>query len=182
MRELNQEKERILEGLLDIQSRSMRDNLFFFNFDEGSTFEEHKSEDCCEKVLSFCADKLCIDDACDRIKIDLAHRIGRYATGKKRPIVAKFNYYRDKIEIKQKARDKLNGSEYRIGEQFPCAIQERRKKLMPMFHHARQNNQRLILSYDKLYINVQMHKADTVLEVTGSISSSPRPNTGHTQA
>ena len=93
---------------------------------------------------------LAIDGAGDRIKIDRAHRTGKYDTGKKRPIVVKFNFHQDKIEIKNKAREKLTNTQFRVSEQYPREIQERRKKLIP---ELIKEGKHAVLAYDKLYIN-----------------------------
>ena len=100
---------------------------------------------------------IAIDGAGDRIKIDRAHRIGKYDTGKKRPIVVKFNFHQDKIEIKNKAREKLTNTQFRVSEQYPREIQERRKKLIPELIKAKQEGKHAVLAYDKLYINGRLH-------------------------
>ena len=54
--ELNQmklENKNVAEELVDIKTKSMRDNLIFFDFDEESTFDSRKSEDCCAKIKCF---------------------------------------------------------------------------------------------------------------------------------
>ena len=51
----------------------------------------------------------------------------------KRPIVAKFNYYQDKLVVKKRAFDTLDRSTSKFGvsDQFPKVIQDRRKSLIP---------------------------------------------------
>lgn len=150
------------EEIIDLQSRSMRDNLLFFNDKECETGEERASENCSQIVLDFCADKLEMPDAPTTIKIDRAHRIGRFNPTKKRPIVAKFNFHQDKIVVKQKANTMLRHSDFSVADQYPKPIQERRRKLIPLLIKAKNEGKRAVLSYDKLYIdNVLMTADDT---------------------
>ena len=150
---LKKENQRLANEITDTQARSMRDNLLFFNFDEKNSFEDRKAENCTETILQLCEHDLGMPAARDEIKIDRAHRIGNYVHGKKRPIVVKFNYYRDKMNVKSTFHDKMEGSPYRIGEQYPKVIQERRKLLIPELIKAKSQNLPAYLSYDKLYVN-----------------------------
>ena len=131
----------------------IRDNLLFFNVEEETSYESRKTENCTLKVHQFCETKLDIDDAESTIKLDRAHRIGRYEQGKKRPIVAKFNYYGDKVTVKSKARELLEGTPDGVSDQLPKEVQERRKKLIPYLVHARNSGKQASLSHDALYID-----------------------------
>ena len=105
-------------------------------------------------LIKFCDfAKMSIANATE-MKIDRVHRLGRFERGKRRPIVAKFNFYGDKVKVKDTARDKLNSnSGPRVGDQLPKPIQERRKKLIPYLVEARQNGRQASLAYDTLYID-----------------------------
>jgi hypothetical protein len=159
---LKLENKSMSDDIVDVTSRLMRDNLLFFNFDEEKSRDDRRTEDCKIKIINFCTSKLGINDAETRFKIDRAHRIGKFDPKKSRPIVVKFNYYGDKMEVKQKARDNLDGKQYRISDQFPKAIQERRKILIPYLIQARQNNKEAVLSYDTLYIENRAYTADSL--------------------
>jgi len=104
---LKRQNANLSNEILDLQFRSMRDNLLFFGFDECDSVENRKTENCTEKILNFCSDTLEITDAQTTIKIERAHRIGQYNHDKKRPIVVKFNHYPDKLTVKQQAAEKL---------------------------------------------------------------------------
>ena len=104
-------------------------------------------------IGNFCDSELDTENAAEKIKIDRAHRIGRYERGKRRPIVAKFNYYGDKVNVKDRAREHLTGTSFRVADQLPKVVQERRKKLIPYFVHARNNGKEVSLSHDALYID-----------------------------
>lgn len=103
---IKQETLRLAEESLDLQAVSMRDNFLFFNFPESNSFEERRDERCDEKILSFCKDTLKMENTAG-IKIDRAHRLVQYTANKTRPIVAKFNFYLDKQNVKQKATAEL---------------------------------------------------------------------------
>lgn len=150
---LSKSNDSMKEEMVDLQSRSMRDNLLFFGFSEPATFDERRSEDCARKILNFCAETLKIENAHSEIKIERAHRVGKYVSQKSRPIVVKFNHYPDKTKIKSKAFTELKDSNYRVSEQFPKAIQDRRKQLIPVMVKAKQDGKNAHLSYDKLIIN-----------------------------
>ena len=78
--------------------------------------------------------------------------------GKKRSVVAKFNYHPDKIEVKNKAKAKFSTSDDDgVSDQFPKEIRERRQKLIVQ---ARKERKTAVLSYDTLYINNRPYTAD----------------------
>lgn len=100
--------------IVDLQARSMRDNLLFFNM------PEHDKENTTELIHELLEKKLEIHDARNRVKIDRSHRIGRKREGhwKPRPIVVKFNYHQDREHVRLNAK-KLKGTNIGISEQFP---------------------------------------------------------------
>ena len=92
------EKAELKEDVLDVQSRSMRDNLLFHGVPECDSFDQRKEEKCDEKIINLCDQTLHIENA-GNIKIERAHRMGRYTAGRTRPIVVKFNHYPDKVRV-----------------------------------------------------------------------------------
>lgn len=152
---------RLNEEVLDLQSRSMRDNLLFFGIPECSTFDQRKEEDCLNKIQMFCENSLKIENV-DAIKIDRAHRIGNFNSNKTRPIVVKFNYFPDKLRVKRAAYENLKDTDFRVKDQYPKQIAERRKVLFPVMQKARSEGKRVTLSYDKLYVNGETITVDSV--------------------
>ncbi|XP_053385832.1 uncharacterized protein LOC128550585 [Mercenaria mercenaria] len=148
---LKAENCKLCEELTDVQARSMRDNLLFFGFAEEKSIEGRKSEDCRGKVLTLCRDTLAMDDV-DSIKLPRVHRIGKYTAGKVRPIVPNFLYTPDKVAVKQAAFERLKDNDYRVSDQYPRAIQEKRRQLIPDLKKARADGYDAIISYDKLLI------------------------------
>ena len=116
--QLNTECDRlkaINDDVIDLQARSMRDNLLFFGFAEPQTPDDRRPENCAESILNYCEKELNIPNASANIKLERAHRIGRYEHAKIRPIVVKFNHYPDKVSVKQKCLEsqKANGENQR---------------------------------------------------------------------
>ncbi|XP_060605357.1 uncharacterized protein LOC132757881 [Ruditapes philippinarum] len=153
--ELKSENSRLSDELVDLQSRSMRDNLMFYNFKELSSPEERKNEKCLELIYDFCENKLGMPDFRHNVKIDHAHRVGSFSSTKTRPIVAKFNFFQDKLSVKQTAYSKQKETGIKVGDQYPKIIQERRRKLIPHLVSAKEQNKNAVLAYDKLFINGQ---------------------------
>ena len=140
----------------------MRDNLIFFSFEECRTFDERMNENCIDKILSFCEKELNLENIHNSVKLERAHRVGKFTAAKNRPIVVKFNSYQDKLSVKKRAFDQLKDSQFRVSEQFPKVIQERRKTLIPHLIKAKQEGKKAVLSYDKLYIDNQLFKPTNV--------------------
>ena len=138
----------VKEDILDLQARSMRDNLLFMGFPECDSFEDRKNENCVKMVHDFCRDRLKISDAHDSVKIERAHRLGRYTRNKSRPIIVKFNHFPDKMLIKSRAFEELKGTSFRVAEEYPKVIQDRRKVLGETMKRAREAGRTASLSYD----------------------------------
>jgi hypothetical protein len=144
---LRTDQDYLYESLLELQTRSMRDNLLFFGLPE----VEGSDEDCVKTIHQFCKDKLNMADAETTIKLDRAHRIGRRGP-RPRPVVAKFNFFPVREEVRRSSY-KLKDTTYGISEQFPREIQERRKQLLPVLHQAKRDGKRANLVVDRLYID-----------------------------
>ncbi|CAB4036793.1 Hypothetical predicted protein, partial [Paramuricea clavata] len=119
--------------VIDLQARSMRDNLMFYNL------PEREDENTNNLIHNLLQEQLGISNA-KTIKIDRSHRIGRRTPGSRRPraIVAKFNFYPDKERILANAR-RLKGTGIAIYEQFPEEIVKLRKRLLPEMKKARED-------------------------------------------
>lgn len=151
LQKLKLENSRLSDEVVDLQSRSMRDNLLFFGLIEKELHEDRKNENCTELIKTLFKDTLLLENYAE-IKIDRAHRIGKYSHDKTRPVVVKFNYYQDKIAVKNAALDKFPNTTYRVSDQFPRVIQEKRRQLVPELKKAREEGKDAVLVYDKLVI------------------------------
>jgi hypothetical protein len=129
----------------------MRDNLIFYNIPES------KDEDTTNIIHKLLEEKLHLEDASKKIKIDRSHRLGRQKQGaeKPRPIITKFNFYQDRENIRLNAK-KLRGSNIAIGEQFPDEIVKIRRELYPELKKASEAGKKAKLVRDKLIIEGQV--------------------------
>ena len=120
MRELKKLEElntTLRNRVIDLQARSMRDNLIFYNI------KELKNENVTDVIHDVLENQLELENAKSLVQIDRAHRLGKQDPRSVRPraIVCKLNYYPNKERILANAR-KLKGSGIAISEQFPEEI------------------------------------------------------------
>ncbi|KAF7650784.1 hypothetical protein LDENG_00120650 [Lucifuga dentata] len=150
---LAKENKKTNETILDIQSRSMRDNLIF------SGIPENLSSDDPEALLKdFMISKLKLPpDTVDSITFHHVHRLGDPKSKKPRPVIAKLEHYKHKDLIKRKARE-LKGSNFGINDQFPKEINNPWKILYPIMMQHRQNNKHAYMVVDKLYVDRQLYQ------------------------
>ena len=149
------------EKIIDLQSRSMRDNLIITGLPEDDNESWDKTR---EKMVTFMKNELEIENANPEM-IDRAHRTGvkNPKNRKPRSIVAKFSSSDAKSNIFKNVR-KLAGKNIGISEQLPPEIQERRNRLWTKFKEAkaRAKNDRSIKvswQYDKLKIDDKTYSA-----------------------
>lgn len=140
------------EKIIDVQWRTMRENLIFSGIPE-SDVRRGEQEDCEALIKEFLRSEMNITVD---IQFDRVHRLGKFKQNQiyPRPVIAKFTSYKDKEYVRRCAPKTLIGTPYRINEQFPSEIENRRKVLYPEAKRARQNkNNEVKLVRDKLYIN-----------------------------
>ena len=164
------------DELLELKARSMQSNLVFYGLAEAPKGEPDNPE---SKLRDFLRNELTFDtpETVNNVVFDRVHRLGRPRRDQNsypRPIVAKFERYRDRELIRQAARelnDKDNG--YNIREQFPPEIEARRKLLYPVMRsYLRDPKNRVALVRDKLYINGALYEPPGA---NGTDSSKNRP-------
>ena len=133
----------LYERHLDLQTRSMRDNLIF------DGIAETEGENTEDALKTFIATEM---EVTDEISFHRVHRIGKPVRGKSRPIVAKFVNFKDRENVR-KAGPNLAGKDYSVNEQFPKEIADRRKALYPHLKAARSNGKKATIVKDKLFID-----------------------------
>jgi len=140
------------ETILDIQTRSMRDNLIF------SGITENSPDDPEAMIRDFMQTQLKLQpDTVNQITFHRVHRLGTRSNKSPRPIIAKLEHYKHKELIKSKGKE-LKGTNYGLNDQFPREINNRRKILYPIMKQHRQNNKRANIIVDKLYIDGQLYR------------------------
>lgn len=150
MNTMERQSEDLQKSVVDLKSRSMRDNLVF------SGIPERDDEDCEEVIQNFLKTKLkLVDD----ISFERVHRMGKKDEFRTKPrrIVAKFSFFRDRELVRLQAPKKLKGSNIWVNEQFPPEIEEKRKTLYPVMRTARKNGHRVKLVRDSLYIDGRLY-------------------------
>ncbi|KAL3972575.1 adenylate kinase [Sarotherodon galilaeus] len=152
--QLNRENKKIKETVIDLQARSMHDNLVF------SGIPEAAGEDAETTVKSFIKNHLKLpEDTVKNIVFDRVHRLGpiRAAAGRPRPIVAKFGHFKQKEQVKSRGRE-LKGTDFSVNDQFPKEILERRRVLFPIRRGFIQKGSRAVIAVDRLYVDGQLHR------------------------
>ena len=148
--EIKTKNKQLEERIIDMQCRSMRENLIFYKIREEEN-EELSTEDILKK---FIMDEMKVEE---EMLFERVHRMGRSKKAQDgtiipRPIIAKFSYFKQKERVR-KAGFNLKGSMFGVSEQFPQEIIEQRKRLMPKFKKAKQEGRRAKLVVNKLYMD-----------------------------
>ena len=147
--EMKDKHEKMEEKMTDLQWRSMRENLIFTGIKE----RDYPNEDTETSLRLFLADEMNIHYD---IPFDRVHRLGKFDSTKiyPRPIIAKFERFRDRERVRLAAPAALQGKDYGVSEQFPAEIENKRRELYPIMKRYKQNtNNKVALVRDKLYIN-----------------------------
>ena len=151
---MKQNQESLNAKLIDLESRSMRENLLFYGLPEGGD-----GDDCDALVKAFCTDQLEMrgDYVHNMIFLifDRAHRVDQKAGSKVRPIVLKFHYYTEREKVRQTFNftDKLKSSNHRVGVQLSKKIRDAKKPLYSVMKKAKDEGQHVKFVGKKLYIN-----------------------------
>lgn len=96
--EVSSELKNLKDRHIDLQARSMRDNLVF------TGLKENERENIEDVLQDFIKSTLEIDT---EIHFDREHRIGKKVHGKSRPIIAKFTNYKEKEMVRKSASSAL---------------------------------------------------------------------------
>ncbi|KAK3086753.1 hypothetical protein FSP39_022852 [Pinctada imbricata] len=144
--------QKLQENILDLQCRSMKYNLVF------SGLEYQKEENVMDKVRAFIINELEINHYIEFVNV---HRFGSPGLNKARPIIARFLYRVDQEAVLKKAY-LLKGKRFGINEQFPKAIEDRRKVLYPLMREAKGKGKKVAMVRDRLYIEGKLVKIEEV--------------------
>ena len=150
VKQQQQQKEALNDKLVDLESRSMRENLLFYGL------KEDTDEDCEAIVKSFIAEKLEIPT--DDIILDRTHRLGSSRAQKPRPIVTKFHRYTDRENVRKQANSddykaRLTADSQGVGIQWPQQLRDARKALFPIAKEIGKQGNRFRITGNKLYVN-----------------------------
>lgn len=151
---LTNENKIMKEQILDLQCRSMRDNLIFSGIPLPTATPDNPEK----AIQDFMQSSLKIPpETVNRITFHRVHRLNSKDSKKPPPIIAKFEHYKHKELVKSKGKE-LKGTSFGLNDQFPKEIQERRRALLPIMKQLRQEGKRATLSVDKLYVNGTIYR------------------------
>lgn len=155
------ENKNMKKTILDLQARSMRDNLIFTGIPEPPADQpENAVKDFLIKQLKLPTDTV------DNITFHRVHGLGQKHSYSTRPIIVKFEHFKQK-ELVQKQGRQLRGTDFGINDQYPPEIIHRRKQLFPIRKQMIKDGKRAIISVDKQYIDGQLFKdKDMALLIT----------------
>lgn len=154
MSQISSDNKAMKETILDLQARSMRDNLVF------SGIPEHPDEDPETSVREFLQHQLKIPRASvEAIRFHRVHRLGgrKPDNRRPRPIVAKFERYKEKEQVRRKGPE-LRGTDFGLNDQFPREILDRRRVLFQIRKRFREDGSRAVVAVDKLFVNGQLYR------------------------
>lgn len=140
------------EDIMDLKSRSMRENLVFYGIQEESSGVEN-----CELLVKNLIETH-LELSPTNMIFDRAHRLGRRNATKARPIVVKFHSYNDREKVRTKSiekpiKEKLRGLNLGIGVQQPQEYRDARKAFRPIIEREQQLGNRVSTVGNKLYVN-----------------------------
>ncbi|KAH9382493.1 hypothetical protein HPB48_010921 [Haemaphysalis longicornis] len=124
LQRMEKENATLKARLDDAEDRSRRDNLVFYGITDSKSETWQDSE---KKIIALAAEKLQFDIPTGTIT--RAHRIGRFAPGRNRPIIVKFSAIKIK-ELVFAKRSSLDDSDFSISLDFCPATRLPRKKLV----------------------------------------------------
>ena len=155
IKKTNQDVNEVQQKATDLEDRSRRSNLVFFNI------SEEKRENCYEKITKLLQGQG-IQDANTPLLIDRAHRLGKFKTDSRRPrpIIVKFTYFLDK-EYVLKNGFKLAGSNINLSEDYSRMTLDIHKQLS---QHAKKAKDSKVIN------NFQIKYKRVVVQVGGQSS------------
>ena len=134
-----------------LESQQRRNNIVVDGIPESPNEKWSDSE---EKVRKMIQEKLHLDQS--NICLERVHRTGKPRTltedttnTRPRTIVVKFLRFKDREAVLQRAKQ-LKGTNIYLNEDFPEAVRQKRKELLPAMRAARDRGDIAYLRYDKL--------------------------------
>ena len=143
----NDAMENLKDSVLDLQCRFMKNNLIF------SGLAEQPNENIERKLHAFLFEQLGIEH---HIQLGNVHRFGKKNRDRPRPIVARFIFYKD-LKMVLDSATWLKNTPFGIQEQFPKVIEDKRRKLYPVFKEAKRQGKHATLVRDKLFIDGEQY-------------------------
>jgi ribA/ribD-fused uncharacterized protein len=138
------------DQIAQLQFQVRKNNLRFLKI------PEIKNENCDDRLIEILKAKI---PSFHNRTLDYAYRQGKYRENFTRPIVCKFNHYKDKINVLS-IRDYLGGKNIKVSEDLTKEVDANRKILLPAFRAAQQQGLQPKLIGDSIIINNKKYKAN----------------------
>ena len=159
--------EELKKYILYMEAYSRRENVKFIGIPEKINSEDDMEQDLPSQqientkdvVYKFLEEHLQIENPNVTIEFQRIHRLGKPATGKTRPIIARFLRYKDKERIMEQA--------FAIFDDIPKELYESRKKQLNKFKEARKKGLNAYFSKthpDKLFVEGEFIALDEPLK------------------
>ena len=150
---LEAENTKLLNTVINLQARSTRDSLIFYNI------QEKEQENATKAIPNPLEEKTGMENAKETVKIDRPHHLGkkRNRLDKPRPIIVKFNCHQDQEFVGINAK-KLKATNFGISEQFPSEIEQTRRALYPELKKAKAAGKKVNMVRDQLFIDRMLYK------------------------
>lgn len=131
-----------------LEGQSKRKNVIIDGIPEspGESWEESEY-----KVRELLRTELQMDE--ERIEVERAHRMGNgRGADKPRQIVVKFLRFKDKTAVMGR-RNRLKGTNIFLNEDYPEAVHQKRKELVPAMKAERSKGNIAYIRYDRLIVH-----------------------------
>ena len=158
--ELTREKDRNNDKLLDLESRSMRENLVFYGIPE--TVATDGIQESCENLVKNVINNHMGINA-ENFIFDRVHRMGLDKARKPRAIVAKFHYFSERESVRLKSYDadvkrKLREANLGVGIQRPQQSRDARRAMADIIKAEEEKRRKVRQNGNKLYIDDKLFK------------------------
>jgi hypothetical protein len=152
--ELEKSRDAARDEVTYLKSQSMRNNLIFTNIPEDNSSGNESQEVTEQKLRNHLHEALKISkEVVNELRFERVHRSpGHVLPGKKRTVVAKFTYFKDREQVRRQWRN-LQGTDFQMYEQFPQEVISKRRRLIPKLKAARDEGKRAWIAYDTLFID-----------------------------
>jgi len=152
--ELEKERDTLRDNVSYLQSQSMRNNLVFTSVPEANESGNETPETTEAKLRQHLVSAFKLtEEVATSIKFERVHRSpGMPIHGKVSNIVAKFTFFKDREMVRKRWKE-LDGTAYRVFEQFPPKVMAKRRQLVVKMKEARRLGKRAYLAYDTLYVD-----------------------------
>ena len=157
---LQAQKEKTEEKLVDLEIKSMRDNLVFYGVPEAST---DQPEDCTKAVNDVINNILDITGQCTLDSAYRPARRGQRQNDRPRPIIARFHYGQERERVRtasfnQPTQQRMKEKGIGIGPQLPKDVRDARKPLYDAMRRAKDDRKEVKFVGKTLYIDGTPYK------------------------